>query len=249
MKIIKTAAALKKVLPKNKTLGFVPTMGALHEGHLSLIKKSIRDNDFTIVSIYVNPTQFNDKKDLKNYPITIEQDIKKLAAAGVDFLFMPSYKEMYPDGYSYRAAENNISKTLCGASRPGHFEGVLTIVLKLLNLIQPAKAYFGEKDFQQYLLIKGMARAFFIKTRIIPCKIIRENDGLAKSSRNALLSAEQRARAPLFNKILRSKKNIPAIKKELAAAGFQVDYIEEKYDRIFGAVFAGKVRLIDNVKR
>ena len=232
----------------SKTIGFVPTMGALHEGHLSLIKKSKKENKITIVSIFVNPTQFNDKKDLNNYPNTLEKDIKELKKMGTDYLIMPKYSEIYADNYTYKVSEDKLSKILCGSSRKGHFDGVLTIVMKLLNIAQADKAYFGEKDYQQYVLIKKMAETFFMKTKIIGCKTIKEKDGLAKSSRNLLLTEKERKLAPNFYKILKTKKSVPEKMKSLIKLGFKIDYIEKHDDRIFGAVKLGKVRLIDNVK-
>lgn len=232
----------------DKTIGFVPTMGALHEGHLSLIRKSIEENDVTIVSIFVNPTQFNDKTDFDNYLVTFDSDLEKLEAERVDYLFYPDYKEIYNDDFRYEVNEKELSKILCGASRPGHFTGVLTIVMKLLNIIRPEKAYFGEKDYQQYLLIKGMAEAFILDCEIIPLPLIREEDGLAMSSRNKLLTEDERKLAPKFYEQLNSGKPINEIKRSLKNDGFIIDYVEEIDNRRFGAVYLGKVRLIDNVK-
>lgn len=233
---------------RNKSIGFVPTMGALHEGHLSLLRKSIEENNITVVSIFVNPTQFNDKNDFENYPVTFDSDLEKLEAEGVDYLFYPDYKEMYNDDFKYEVNEKELSKILCGAHRPGHFTGVLTIVMKLLNIIKPDKAYFGEKDYQQYLLIKGMAEAFFMDCEIVPLPLIREEDGLAISSRNKLLTEDERKLAPKFYQWLSSGKSIDEIKQGLKNDGFIIDYIEEIDNRRFGAVHLGKVRLIDNVK-
>lgn len=232
----------------DKSIGFVPTMGALHEGHLSLIRKSIEENDVTVVSIFVNPTQFNDKNDFKNYPTTFENDLEKLETEGVDYLFYPDYKDIYNDDFRYEVNEKELSKTLCGAHRPGHFTGVLTVVMKLLNIIKADKAYFGEKDYQQYLLIKGMAEAFFMDCEIIPLPLIREEDGLAMSSRNKLLTDNERKLAPKFYEWLSSGKSIDEIKQGLENDGFIIDYIEEIENGRFGAVHLGKVRLIDNVK-
>jgi len=230
------------------SVGFVPTMGALHKGHLALIKKSKEENDITVVSIFVNPTQFNDKSDFKNYPVTIDDDIIKLNNEKVDFLFLPLYEEIYSDNYKYTISENDFSQQLCGAYRTGHFDGVLTVVMKLLNIVQANVAYFGEKDYQQYLLIKGMVETFFISTEIVAIKTIREKDGLALSSRNIRLSESERKRATLFPKLLQSKKSDKEIEAELVASGFVVDYIKKKDGRRFGAVHLGNVRLIDNVK-
>lgn len=250
MRVIKDVPAwirLRQGLPPGETLGFVPTMGALHRGHVSLMERSRAENHATLVSLFVNPTQFNDPQDLKDYPRTFDADAARAAAAGADYLLAPEYAALYPDGYRYRVQEDRLSRCLCGASRPGHFDGVLTVVLKLLQLAGADRAYFGEKDYQQCLLIKGLAEAFFLKTKIVPCPTVREPDGLAMSSRNLLLSPAQRAAAPRFHQALKAGRSIPQTKKALAAAGFQVDYVEERQGRRFGAVKLGKVRLIDNV--
>jgi pantoate--beta-alanine ligase len=223
-------------------------MGALHEGHLSLVARSRRDNDATLVSIFVNPTQFNDKNDLKNYPRTLKEDSAKLEAAGADYLLLPSCSELYPDGYAYQVREERLSAALCGASRPGHFAGVLTVVLKLLQAAEADRAYFGRKDYQQYLLIKGMARAFLLKTRILSCPTVREHDGLAMSSRNLLLTPAQRALAPALARLLRTAKTPEAAARELRKLGFAPDYVEDRWGRRFGAARLGNVRLIDNVR-
>ncbi|MBI4655836.1 MAG: pantoate--beta-alanine ligase [Elusimicrobia bacterium] len=254
MKIIKTPAQFKKVKKvtvtflKNKTIGFVPTMGALHDGHLSLVRRSLKENDFTAVSIFVNPVQFNDKKDFNNYPNTLKQDIAKLKKANVDFLFLPRFKDIYPDKYRYRIIENSLSRLLCGAFRPGHFDGVLTIVMKLFNIIGADRAYFGEKDYQQYMLVKDMAEAFFHKTAVIGCPTAREKDGLAISSRNLRLSPEQRKIAPELYRILKSAKNEKEAVSLLRKKGFSPEYVEEMSGRRLAAAWLGKVRLIDNVK-
>ena len=233
---------------KNKTLGFIPTMGALHEGHLSLIRKSKKENQKTVVSIFVNPAQFNNKNDLKNYPQTLKNDIQNLKAEKTDFLFLPDKSEIYADGFDYKVSENNISGIMCGEFRRGHFDGVLTVVMKLLNIIEANKAYFGEKDYQQYLLVKGMAEAFFLKTKIISSKLIREKDGLAMSSRNRLLNKKERTLAPNLHKILKSQKSLKEIEKALNEAGFKTEYVKEIWQRRFAAAKLGNVRLIDNVK-
>ncbi len=230
-----------------KSLGFVPTMGALHAGHLSLLRRARRENDLTVASVFVNPAQFNDPRDLQRYPRTLSADIKMLESEGTDYLLLPSVHDMYPDGYTYRVSETTDSRELCGAHRPGHFEGVLTVVIKLLNLVRADRAYFGEKDFQQFRLIKGMAEAFFIGTKIIPCPTLREADGLAMSSRNLLLEPAHRALAPALYKALRSKVRPEEIKRQLAKLGFEPDYVAERWGRRFAAAKLGKVRLIDNV--
>ena len=232
----------------SKELGFVPTMGALHKGHASLIEKSVAENRKTVVSFFVNPTQFNDPKDLEKYPKTFEQDFQMLEELDVDFLFFPEYEELYSDNFAYQIREDAFSKVLCGAYRSGHFDGVLTVVLKLLNIIKPGRAYFGEKDYQQYKLIRGMAEAFFLQTEIIACPTVRDEDGLALSSRNLLLSPEERKFALNFPRLLKTDKSCDEIKFELEQLSFKVDYIEEYDGRRLGAVYAGKVRVIDNVK-
>ena len=230
------------------TVGFVPTMGALHAGHLSLVKQSLKDNDYTLVSIFVNPTQFDQTSDLENYPTLLENDLKLLQELGVNGVLIPTNEQVYPDKYTFKVTESNNSQILCGNSRPGHFNGVLTVVLKLLNIAQAQRAYFGRKDYQQYLLIKGMAAAFFIPTEIIACDIIRETDGLAMSSRNLRLSPNERKLAPQFFKTLKQSKPPEVLKAELQDKGFHVDYIQEHWGRRFGAVNLGDVRLIDNVE-
>lgn len=256
MKILRTRSeweaeclCAKRLQGGTAAIGLVPTMGALHEGHLSLVSRSKAENEVTVVSIFVNPTQFNNQADLDTYPVSFERDRALLEGAGVDYLFAPEHAEMYPDGYRYRVLETEESRALCGASRPGHFEGVLTVVLKLLSIFAPARAYFGEKDYQQYSLIKGMADAFFLKTEIVPCPLVREPSGLAMSSRNRRLSPEGLKTAPLFHRALASGASAAETRRQLEAGGFAVDYIEERSARLFGAVFLEGVRLIDNVKR
>ncbi len=250
MKIFKTPEEWKaeRLTLTNKSIGFVPTMGALHKGHISLIECSQNENNYTIVSIYVNPTQFNNKEDFEKYPSLLEDDIKRLEKMNVDYLFLPDYDILYLDKFTYKIEETNFSKILCGAFRPGHFTGVLTVVMKLFNIIKPTKAYFGEKDYQQFQLIKGMVEAFFLDVTIVPCPIVREKDGLALSSRNLRLTKKNREKAALFPTLLMSKKSNEDIKKELRQNGFKVDYIETINKRRFGAVYLGKIRLIDNVK-
>lgn len=250
MKVITKIQKIKETRKnlQNKKIGFVPTMGGLHAGHLSLINRAKSENEVTVVSVFLNPTQFNDKKDLETYPANLKDDIALLENAGVDFLFAPDYTEMYPDDYKYKITENSFSKLLCGASRPGHFDGVLTVVMKLFNLVRPTNAYFGEKDFQQYKLLKGMAEAFFLDINIIPCSIVRGQNGLALSSRNKKLSPAGLALAPKFHEILASNKTAGQKKSELTQAGFTVDYITELDGHIYGAVFLENVRLIDNLE-
>lgn len=231
-----------------QALGFVPTMGALHEGHLELVKRSKRENAKTAVSIFVNPTQFNDPKDFEKYPKTFEADQAKLREAGADYLLYPKPEQMYPDSYRYFVDEKEQSGILCGAHRAGHFRGVLTVVMKLLNGVDADRAYFGEKDYQQMKLIQGMVEAFFMKTEIVPCATVREKDGLAMSSRNTRLTANEREIAPRIYAALKSNKTLEQIRSELERDGFRVEYLEEHWERRFIAAFLGDVRLIDNVK-
>ena len=229
------------------TLGFVPTMGALHEGHLSLVRRSRSENDRTLVSIFVNPTQFDDPGDLAGYPQTLETDLAAMRSEHTDFVLVPSAEDLYPDGYTYRVRELNLSSVLEGAHRPGHFEGVLTVVLKLLLIASADRAYFGEKDWQQLTLVQQMARAFFLPTTIVGCPIVREPDGLARSSRNHRLSSTDRLRAPLFYKVLSSAPSAEEAADDLRQSGFAVDYVEDRDGQRLGAVRLGDVRLIDNV--
>lgn len=238
-----------KEIKESKSLGFVPTMGALHKGHISLIKRSVSENDITICSIFVNHTQFDDQNDLKNYPITLEADKELLDKAGCDYIFLPNRDMIYPDDYNYKVSEKNLSSKFCGSYRDGHFDGVLTVVLKLLNIIRAKNAYFGEKDWQQYILIKKMTQALFLQYNIVPCKLIREDDGLAYSSRNKHLTTEERKIAPNLYRVLSSTKTIQEMKDELKSLDFEVDYLEIMDDRLLVAASLGKVRLIDNVKR
>ncbi len=242
---------------EGKSIGFVPTMGALHAGHLSLLKKAREKNDLVLLSIFVNPTQFDNADDLAKYPAMPEKDIQLAQSAGCDHVIMPNKEMMYPDEYRYRVSESSFSKVLCGAHRPGHFDGVLTVVLKLFNISGAARSYFGEKDFQQLELIREMALAFFLPIEVIGCPTLRESDGLAMSSRNLRLSENERAQAPLFAKVLNEtlvSGASPAVARErLEQLGFKVDYVEDHElgspakIRRFGAVFLGQVRLIDNV--
>ena len=229
------------------TLGFVPTMGALHEGHLSLVRRSRAENDRTLVSVFVNPTQFDDRTDLAQYPRTREVDLAALRAEGTDFVFLPREPDLYPDGYRYRVTEIGFSTVMEGAYRPGHFDGVLTVVLKLLQIISAERAYFGEKDWQQLTLVRGMAEAFFLSTTIVACATVRETDGLAISSRNRRLLPEDRARASRFYRVLSAAPTAEAAARDLQASGFAVDYVEDRGGRRLGAVRLGDVRIIDNV--
>lgn len=229
------------------SMGFVPTMGALHEGHLSLIERSQKENHKTLVSIFVNPVQFNDPKDLEHYPRTLEQDLELLKKLHVDCVFAPDSKDIYPDDYRFKLTENKDSTILCGKDRPGHFDGVLTVVLKLFNIIAPTHAYFGEKDFQQLHLIQEMSKALFLDTKVIACPTYRAESGLALSSRNQRLSKVAIKRAPEFVKILKEAASREMAQAELEKAGFDVLYVDEQWKRRLAAIRLEDVRLIDNV--
>lgn len=238
---------LRTELGGNRSIGFVPTMGALHAGHGSLMKRCRAENPISVLSIFVNPTQFDDQSDLARYPVSEEKDLTMARTCGVDYVLIPSGQEIYPDGYHYRVTENIESRTLCGAHRPAHFDGVLTVVLKLLLLVQPKKVYFGEKDYQQLRLVSGMCQAFFIDTEVVGCPIVRDADGLAMSSRNSRLDPEARRMAARFPQMLRQAADCTAVRHNLEALGFTIDYVEDRDGRRFGAVRIGGVRLIDNV--
>ncbi len=228
-------------------VGFVPTMGALHAGHLSLVQKARAENDYVVVSLFVNPTQFDQAADLENYPRDTETDLALLRQAGVDAVLLPDSAQLYPDEYAYQVTEKRLSQQLCGAHRPGHFDGVLTVVLKLFNLVQPHAAYFGEKDYQQLALIRGLVDAFFLPIEVIGCPIVREAEGLAMSSRNSRLSTEQRQQAASLYRILTQAPDAQAARRQLAAVFDRVDYVQDLGDRRLAAVQLGPVRLIDNV--
>jgi len=277
MRVFDTVIAFKNFINSdclNKKLGFVPTMGALHNGHLSLINRAKTENDLVAVSIFINPTQFNNANDLKNYPKTLDADLQMLKAVHCDIVLVPSVAEMYPKGavsetFSFDGLENLME----GAFRPGHFNGVGTIVKRLLEIVSPANAYFGEKDYQQLLIIKKLVKLLNLNINIVSCPIYREPNGLAMSSRNELLSLPQRQEATIIYKILCDVKS--NFKKEphqqvyeavdrafKAHPFFKLEYfviaeadtlmpvnkiIATKSYRAFIAVFAGNVRLIDNI--
>ena len=261
---------------QGKSIGFVPTMGALHEGHLSLIRCSKKDNDITVVSIFVNPTQFNDPKDLERYPRMLDKDIEKLEAEEVDILFAPDEKEMYPEPDTRQFDFAHLDKILEGKHRPGHFNGVAQIVSKLFETIPATRAYFGKKDYQQYLIIRELVRRYMpgLDIEINPCPIIREKDGLAMSSRNLLLSPEQRKSAALISQVLFRAKELVDIMEVDELKRFVIDTINQnphlkveyfeiadaetllpieswdEADRKIGliAVYCGEIRLIDNIE-
>ncbi len=252
MKVIESVAEwreLRRTL--TGSLGFVPTMGALHRGHAALLKRSASENSVSVLSIYLNPTQFSNPADLAGYPKTLQRDLRLACRLGVDYVITPRYAEMYADDFRYQIREQQFSGELCGAHRDGHFTGVLTVVVKLLNLVQPDRAYFGEKDYQQYLLIADMCEAFFLDVDIVACETVRETDGLALSSRNELLDAPGRATAGILNQLLRSNLDDTAVADALTRAGFTVDYIVTRAERRYAAgtlnCEQGEVRLIDNV--
>lgn len=227
-------------------MGFVPTMGNLHIGHASLIEESVRQNKQTLVSLFVNPTQFNQLSDFTHYPKTLTEDCEMLRSLEVDYCLIPDEKEIYSDNFHYQIHENLISTMLEGRYRPGHFTGVLTVVMKLLNIVRPDHAYFGEKDYQQYELIRGMIDAFFLDVQIHVCPIVREASGLAYSSRNNRLSLEEKKLAETFADIFHSGKTCSAIQDALTKRGIAWDYIEDVDGRRYAAVHIGEVRLIDN---
>lgn len=258
---------------EGKSIGFVPTMGALHKGHVSLVERSVAENDITVVSIFVNPTQFNDKNDLKNYPRMPEKDIAMLDAAGVDVVFMPTEDEIYPEPDTRVFDFGMLDKVMEGKFRPGHFNGVAQVVSKLFDIVEPHRAYFGQKDYQQLAIIRAMVRMLDYKIEIIGCPIVREPDGLAMSSRNLLLTPEHRNSAPLIYKTLaeaRNKTNDLSVKEMIdwvinginADPNLKVEYFElvdadsllpvQGWDHPNGivgciAVWAGNIRLIDNM--
>ena len=255
-------------------IGFVPTMGALHAGHRSLVERARRECATVVVSVFVNPTQFNDKTDLKNYPRTPEADLCLLEEVGADYVFMPSVEEVYPEPDTRTFDFGMIDKVMEGATRPGHFNGVAQVVSRLFDLVKPAKAYFGEKDFQQIAVIREMVRQLRIPVEIIPCPIVRGEDGLALSSRNTLLDTDHRTAAPYIYKVLKAavEKSHQTTPDQLAAwvtaqvesnpllkviyfqvvdaATMQQVRTWEESPAIQGciAVQAGDIRLIDNIK-
>lgn len=255
-----------------QTIGFVPTMGALHQGHLSLVEASLDECHSTVVSIFVNPTQFGPGEDLENYPRTLEEDQEKLKALKVDILFLPTPKDIYPRGYDTYIVQEKLPKGLCGASRPGHFRGVLTVVLKLFNIVRPHRAYFGQKDFQQCTVIRRMVRDLHLGVKIRVLPTVREEDGLAMSSRNQYLAPEERQKALCLYLSLKLAKRMveegerraetikEAVQKHIEAVeGARIDYVEivqphtlepvqevHKGHVMALAVYLGKARLIDN---
>lgn len=252
IKIFNTVAEFKKfrkeisIISPNSVVGFAPTMGALHQGHAELLKQARQSCDIVILSLFVNPTQFNDPNDFKNYPITLESDIELAQKLNIDAIIIPNYEEIYKDNYAYKVTESQFSTFLCGASRPGHFDGVLTVVMKLFNIVSPHKVFFGEKDYQQLQLIKKMIATFFMDIELIPVPTVRHDDGLAMSSRNTRLTSEERQIAPMIYKIISQAPSAEQAITQLSKT-FKVDYVVDLEGRRYVAVFLGKVRLIDNV--
>lgn len=202
-RIVDLQNALFPLHKQGKKIGLVPTMGALHAGHASLVENSVAQNDVTVVSVFVNPTQFNDKNDLRNYPRTLESDCELLEKVGADFVFAPSVEEMYPTPDHRQFEYPPVSTVMEGAHRPGHFNGVCQVVSRLFYIVRPDRAYFGEKDWQQIAVVKAMVKALSLGVEIVECPIVREEDGLAKSSRNTLLSPDERAIAPAIYRALK----------------------------------------------
>ena len=278
MLVVDTIAQLRSYLAvsrsKGKSIGLVPTMGALHEGHASLVERSIKENEVTIVSVFVNPTQFNDKGDLERYPRTLEADCQLLEKLGADCVFAPTVEEVYPEPDTRQFDFTPLDKVMEGIYRPGHFNGVAQIVSKLFIYVEPNRAYFGEKDFQQLAIIREMVRQMNFDLEIVGCPIVREQDGLALSSRNALLTLEQRHTAleiskSLFTSVDYAKSHSLTETKQMvensiaATDGLELEYYEvvdgntlqpvsswDDADYIVGCitVYCGKVRLIDNIR-
>ncbi len=234
---------------ESKSIGFVPTMGFLHAGHEALLKTSRKNNAISILSIFVNPTQFNQKEDFERYPVDLENDLSLAEKNQVDYVFLPDEKELYLDNYCYQVQENSHSLVLEGEHRQGHFTGVLTIVLKLLNTIQPDIVYLGKKDYQQYSLIKNMIAAFFLPIQVVACETIREPDGLAMSSRNVRLNEEERVLAPSLYQILSSSKTAQEAENKLKIYDkIKIEYITDFDGRRYAAIWLGNTRLIDNIE-
>ena len=278
MKIVNSIKELKSYLAEekrnNKQIGFVPTMGALHDGHLSLVERCVKENDVCVVSVFVNPTQFNDKHDLETYPRTLDKDCTLLEPVGCDYVFAPSAEEMYPEPDTRTFDFGTVSAVMEGARRPGHFNGVCQIVSKLFDAVKPHRAYFGEKDFQQLAIIREMVRQMKFDLEIVGCPIVREEDGLALSSRNARLSSDERENALNISRTLFKSRNFAAthtvsetqkmVEDAIEAApGLRMEYFEivdgntlqkisnwEDTSYAVGCitVFCGEVRLIDNIK-
>ena len=275
-KIVDLQNALFLARKQGKKIGLVPTMGALHEGHASLITKSIGENDITVVSVFLNPTQFNDQSDFDRYPRTLEADSRLVEACGADYIFAPSVKDIYPSPDARHFEFPPVTTVMEGARRPGHFNGVCQVVSRLFYIVRPDSAYFGEKDWQQIAVVKQLAKYINSNVRIVECPIIRDPDGLAKSSRNSLLTKEERAIAPAIYQILRESvgyaethslketRNM-VVERINAIPELEVEYFEivdgdsllpvenwERSEYIVGCitVYCGKtpIRLIDHIR-
>lgn len=232
----------------SRSIGFVPTMGALHRGHASLVKRSVDENDVTVVSLFVNPTQFDRPDDLRRYPRTMDEDLNLLRSLGTAEVIAPAADDLYPQGYRFRIEAENLTSSMEGASRPGFFEGVMTVVMKLLNLVSADRAYFGEKDYQQLQIVKEMAADFFLPTEVVACETIRTESGLAESSRNMLLSEAGRTKAAEIYLALTQQATSDGARGALERHGFKVDYVEDHWGRRFAAAWLEGIRLIDNVQ-
>ena len=278
MKLVHTVNELRQELDiqrkAGKKIGFVPTMGALHEGHASLVRYAVAENEIVVVSVFVNPTQFNDKNDLLKYPRTLEADCELLEKEGADYVFAPTVEEIYPEPDTRQFSYAPLDTVMEGKFRPGHFNGVCQVVSKLFMMVEPDKAYFGEKDFQQLAIIREMVKQMNFPLEIVGCPIVREEDGLALSSRNTRLSAQEREFALNISKTLFRSKEYAAshtleetqrfVEDSIASSeGLQLEYFEivdgltlqrienwEDTDYVVGCitVFCGEVRLIDNIK-
>lgn len=277
MKTVKRICEVRKIINKQKkncsTIGFVPTMGYLHKGHLSLVEASVKNSDFTVMSIFVNPVQFGPGEDFERYPRDFERDSKLAGEAGVDLIFVPDTEEMYPEGYMTYVTVDKITELLCGKFRPGHFKGVTTIVSKLFNIISPDRAYFGQKDAQQVAVVRKMVKDLNMNIEIVCCPIVRESDGLAVSSRNVYLNTEERRAATVLSEALFEAKKMIGngehskerifnyLDKKISSERLaRIEYIEivdaealNHINNISGkvlialAVKFGNTRLIDNV--
>ena len=239
-------AGLAALRAQGKTVGLVPTMGALHAGHASLVKRSVAENDATVVSIFVNPTQFNDKNDLAKYPRTLEADCRLLEQCGATFAFAPSVEEIYPEPDTRHFSYAPLDTVMEGAFRPGHFNGVCQIVSKLFDMVKPDRAYFGEKDFQQLAIIREMVRQMKFPLEIVGCPIVREADGLALSSRNQRLSADERQTALKISQTLLRLEYFELVDGNTLQK--IADWADTDYAVGCITVFCGEVRLIDNIK-
>ena len=231
----------------DKTIGYVPTMGNLHAGHESLLRRSKNENTINVLSIFVNPKQFDDLNDYLTYPKTLIEDCKIAKNCGVDYLLAPTAEALFMDDFTYRIEETHLSTIMEGHWRPNHFSGMLTIVLKLLNLVMPTHLYLGEKDYQQLLLIKNMIFSFYLPIKVVACPTVREENGLAMSSRNNRLTEQERNKGSLLSQLLLTELSTDKIQEKLTELGFEVEYITEYNGRRFGAVKLGNVRLIDNI--